>query len=66
MIETNEKQLDAAEVPPLRVFCGEEESQSEDHRPSEPAGRSRREWLEREVFWAGRNRARRLSARLVA
>jgi hypothetical protein len=66
MIATDEKQLDAAEVPPLRVFRGEEENQSEGHRPSEPTGHSQRQWLEREIFWAGRNRARRLSARLVA
>jgi hypothetical protein len=66
MIKINEERLCETDTPQLRVFQEDEENQSDDFRPSEPTRPTRREWMRNEAFWAGRNRARRLSARLVA
>jgi hypothetical protein len=66
MIKIDEEQSCETDTPQLRVFRGDEENEADDFRPPEPTGRTRREWLLKEAFWAGRNRARRFSARLVA
>jgi hypothetical protein len=53
-------------VPQLRVFSGEEPSQDNNRLPPDPTPEMLREWIRREAYWAGRNRAGRHSARLVA
>lgn len=57
---------EAAGVPQLKIFRGEEEGGADDRTPPDPGGPDRREWERTEAFWAGRNRAERISARLVA
>ena len=66
MIKINEEQSRETDTSQLRVFRGDEENETDDFRPPEPTRQTRREWMRREAFWAGRNRARRFSARLVA
>ena len=63
---TDEEQLRETDVPRLRVFRGAEEDDGGDDRLPDPTSRAQREWARCEAFWAGRNRAKRLSARLVA
>lgn len=62
----HKERLDVTEVPQLRIFRGEEETTSEDRTPPDPGGKAQHDWQESEAFWAGRNRAGRISARLVA
>ena len=66
MRKTIEEQLHGTDVPQLRVFAGEEEDEVGDRRPPDPSRQTHREWMRQEAYWAGRNRAKRLSARLVA
>jgi len=65
-MKTNEEPRRVGSIPQLRVFCGEETDESQERRPPNPTRDARREWLRTEAYWAGRNRAGRLSARLAA
>ncbi len=65
-MKTKEEQRQARSIPQLRVFCGEEKDEGQGRRPPNPTREARREWLRTEAYWAGRNRAGRLSARLAA
>ena len=65
-MQSNEEQLHETGIPQLRVFWGEEASEVNDFPPPDPTCQARCEWLRQEAYWAGRNRARRFSARLVA
>ena len=65
-MEIDKEALYDAGVPQLRVFQGEEAHEVNDDRPLDSIHLERREWVEREAYWAGSNRAGRLSARLVA
>lgn len=66
MRKIDEQRVPRTDVPELRVFWGTEENGGDDQPPPEPTRQTEREWMRREAFWAGRNRARRVSARLVA
>ena len=63
---TREQELQRVDVPRLRVFRGAEEEDGDDDRLPDPTNDAQRQWAQREAFWAGRNRAKRVSARLVA
>ncbi len=65
-MKNNEEQRRATGSPQLRVFRGEEKDESQERRPPNPTREARHEWLRTEAYWAGRNRAGRLSARLAA
>ena len=65
-MEIDKEPLCDSDVPQLRVFSGEEADEASDRDLPDPIRQARREWVRREAYWAGRNRARRLSARLVA
>jgi len=62
----NQEQRRKTGVPQLRVFRGEDAGESGHHDPSDAARQARLKWARCEVYWAGQNRAARLSARLVA
>jgi hypothetical protein len=66
MMKANEEHMHETDSPQLRVFWGEEEGKVDDRRPPDLSRQARRDWLRSEAFWAGRNRAGRHSARLVA
>jgi len=53
-------------VPFLRVYWGDGDDEASGQTSSGIAQQARQEWLSNEAFWAGRNRAERISARLVA
>jgi hypothetical protein len=59
------KELLETKVPQLRVFWGDDHG-GEDDQPPAPVFQGKSERTQVENFWAGRNRAQRLSARLVA
>lgn len=61
-----EEDLHETNVPQLRVFVGEEEDKGDDLCPPDPDRSPRPEWMRQEAYWAGRNHAKRFSARLVA
>ncbi len=64
-MKKSEKLL-GTEVPRLRVVGGEENDSDDVRTPPDLSGKERRDWEMNEAFWAGRNCARRISARLVA
>jgi hypothetical protein len=65
-MKSHKEQHNENDVPQLRVFRGDDERATDDPDPSNPSRQALRAWAQREAFWAGRNRAKRLSARLVA
>jgi hypothetical protein len=65
-MSTNERPGRATGVPRLRVIGGEMWDEGHERRPPDPGPHGSREWLRTEAYWAGRNRAGRLSARLAA
>ena len=65
-MKNKEKELREAEALQLRVFRGEEDGENQAPEPPDPTQQQREEWLQKEAFWAGRNRAGRISVRLVA
>lgn len=65
-MRANEEQEQETDIPQLKVFSGEEGGGGDDRPPTDPMHEARREWLGREAYWAGRNRAKRISTRLVA
>ena len=65
-MEIDKEALYDAGVPQLLVFWTEGAHEPNDTRPLDSIHQSRREWVERETYWAGSNRAGRFSARPVA
>jgi hypothetical protein len=65
-MDSNEQQERATNVPRLRVVGSETRDDGHERRPPDPTDQPRHEWLRTEAYWAGRNRAGRLSARLAA
>ncbi len=66
-MSANERQTGrAAGVPRLRVVGGDARDEGHEPLPLDPIRQARHEWLRTEAYWAGRNRAGRLSARLAA
>ncbi len=61
-----EESLPVKEDAQLRIFRGEEDNPVGCRLPLDSGGKDRRDWEEKEAFWAGRNHAGRISARLVA
>ncbi len=55
-----------ASVPFLRVYWGDGDDEAGGRSSSEMAFQNHQEWFNNEAYWAGRNRAERISARLVA
>ncbi len=53
-------------IPHLRVYWGDGDDEVGGRSPSDSAFQAQQEWFKKEAYWAGRNRAERLSARLVA
>ena len=65
-MNANEQRGRTRGVPRLRVVGGELGDEGHERRPPDPNGRGPQEWPRTEAYWAGRNRAARLSARLAA
>jgi hypothetical protein len=65
-MSSNEQRERVAGVPQLRVVGSDVRDEGHERRPPDPTRQSRREWVRTEAYWAGRNRAGRLSARLAA
>ena len=65
-MKTNEEQSHEIDLPQLRIFRGEEGDEVIDQSPTDPPPDGQAEWANVEEYWAGRNRAKRISARWAA
>jgi hypothetical protein len=65
-MKTNEEPLYALDLPQLRVYWEQEDSEVDDRQPPDNDPQGDGDWAHIEAYWAGRNHARRRSARIAA